>query len=220
MISLLKTHIKNKDFDKVILLIQKHPEVLSSKDEQGSSGFMIIAYSGQEEVFKLAITLKKKFTFYEAIVSGHIDHVKEFLNTPGFNTINTHSSDGFTPVSLASFFNQYKIALLLLDYGANPNIAATNPSKVNALHAAVAKENYELCKILLEKGTIVNATQTQQVTALHSAVHRGNLKLVKLLITYGASITDTMDNGDSALSIAKKEKHKTILEYLLSIKNH
>ncbi|MEP0266418.1 ankyrin repeat domain-containing protein [Dokdonia sp.] len=215
MIDLLKTHIKNKDFDKTILLIKEHPEVLDSKDNQGSSGFMIIAYSGQQEVLKLALTLMKTFTFYEAIVSGHLDNVQEYLDTPEFDLINTHSPDGFTPLALASFLNQHKIALLLLDHGADPNISATNPSNVNALHAAVAQENYELCKIFLEKGAIVNATQTQQVTALHSAVHRGNLKLVQLLITHGASITNKMDNGDSALSIAEKEGQEEILEYLL-----
>ncbi|MFC3972618.1 ankyrin repeat domain-containing protein [Maribacter confluentis] len=51
---------------------------------------------------------------------------------------------------------------------------AKNPSKVNALHSAIAKENHELCKLLIEYGVDVNTVQMQNVTALHSAVHRGN----------------------------------------------
>jgi len=109
-----------------------------------------------------------------------------------------------------SFF----FAKSLFELGADPNIAATNASQVNALHSAVAKENYELCTLFIKNGVNVNATQTQNVTALHSAVHRGNLKLVKLLIEYGANMSQKMDNGETALDIAKKEGHEQIELYL------
>lgn len=135
------------------------------------------------------------------------------------NLSNTHSDDGFTPLSLAGFFNQTKIAQLLLEKGADPNIPATNASKVNSLHSAIAKENYKLCKILIKKGVDVNAVQMQKVTALHSAVHRGNLDLTKLLIENGATINLKMDNGDTALIIAEREGHKSIEKYLLDRQN-
>lgn len=102
--------------------------------------------------------------------------------------INTHSDDGFSLLSLAAFFDQTEIAKSLIEFGADPNLSAKNPSRVNALHSAVAKENYELCMLLIEKGANVNAVQMQNVTALHSAVHRGNLDLVKLLVENEASI--------------------------------
>jgi len=59
----------------------------------------------------------------------------------------------------------------------------------------------------------------QNVTALHSAVHRGNLALTKLLIENGASTELKMDNGDTALSIAEREGHKKIAEYLMGYRN-
>jgi len=93
-------------------------------------------------------------------------------------------------------------------------LAAKNPSKINALHAAVAKENIELCKLFIENGININSTQTQNVTPLHSAVHRGNLELVKLLITNGADSSLKMDNGDDALIIAKRDQHTEILNFL------
>ncbi|MEM7551539.1 MAG: ankyrin repeat domain-containing protein [Bacteroidota bacterium] len=216
MIELLKTHIKNEELDKVISLIKKDSDVLNLKDDNGSSGLMIIAYSGFDKVFEQAVELKKSFTFHEAIVCGKTKIVNDYLDKPDFNLINVHSDDGFTPLSLAVFFNQTEIAKYLIELGADPNLSAKNPSKVNALHSAISKENYELCKLLIENGTNVNAVQMQNVTALHSAVHRGNLDLVKLLIENNASTTSKMDNGDTALIIAKREGHKNIAEYLSS----
>lgn len=216
MIELLKTHIKNKEVDKVISLISENPDVLNLKDDNGSSGLFLIAYSGLDKAFEKAVELKKSFSFHEAIICSKIEIVKNYLNKSDSDLKNTYSSDGFTPLSLAGFFNQTEIAKLLIEKGADPNLSATNPSKVNALHSAVAKENYELCEILIKKGANVNAVQMQNVTALHSAVHRGNLDLVKLLIENEALIEMKMDNGDTALIIAEREGHKSIKEYILN----
>lgn len=216
MIDSLKIHIQNKESDKVINLITNNPEVLDEKDENGSSGLMLIAYSEMDTAFNKAKNLKKSFTFHEAIVCGKMDVAQNSL-THDKSYANQRSNDGFTPLSLAAFFNQTEIAKLLLANEADPNSRATNPSKVNALHSAVAKENYELCKLLIEYGVNVNATQMQNVTALHSASHRGNLKLVKLLVENGAQINLEMDNGETALSIAEKDGHEDVKKYLEDI---
>lgn len=219
MIELLKTHIQNKESAKALALIEKHPEVLNLEDGNGSSALMLIAYSGMEDVLKKAVELKKTLSFHEAIVAGKTEDVKRFLDQSASKIYNSRSNDGFSPLSLAAFFNKTEIAKLLVEYGADPNLAATNPSKVNALHSAVARENYELCLLFIEKGVDVNAPQTQNVTALHSAVHRGNLELTKLLVANGAQLDSKMDNGDTPLSIAKKEGHAQIAEYLSTMEN-
>ncbi len=216
MIDSLKTLIKNKDVKKATTFIKGNPEVLSLTDANGSSGLMLLAYSELKEAFTEAIELKESFTFHEAIVCGKKDIVETLLSNNPADLINRYSNDGFTPLSLAGFFNQTEIAKTLLKLGADPNIPAANPSKVNALHSAVAKENYELCELLIENGVNVNALQMQNVTALHSAVHRGNLELVKLLVKNGASYSLKMDNGDTAIDIAKKEEHKDIELFFLS----
>ncbi len=211
MIALLKTHLQNKDDEKAISLLTENSQILSSEDENGSSGLMLIAYGGLEKVLKYAVDLKETLTFHEAIVCGNIEFVvKEATAT----LVNTHSKDGFSPLSLAAFFNRNDIATILLENGADPNMAATNPSKVTALHSAVAKENYTLCTILIEKGADVNAVQMQNVTALHSAVHNGNLELTQLLVENGADSSQKMDNGDTPLSIATREGHTNFETYL------
>ena len=216
MIDSLKTYIKNREPDKILRLLQENPEVLDQQDETGTSGLLLIAYSGMPSVFEMAKSLKKTFSFHEAIVCGKMEQVKE-LHKDGSNGIDEYSGDGFTPVSLAAFFDQTEIAIWLLEQGADPNLHATNASKVNALHAAVAKGNVELCKLLIQKGADVNAPQMQQVTALHSAAHRGNLELVQLLVQNGADVNLKMENGDTALSIAQRDSHKEVAVYLSSL---
>ena len=217
MIDSLKTLIKDKDVEKAIAFIEKYPEVLSLTDDNGSSGLMLIAYSGLDKLFDKAVGLKKEFSFHEAIVCGKINIVEDWINTKDDKVVNTYSNDGFTPLSLATFFNQTEIAKLLVIKGADPNLSAKNPSKVNALHAAVAKENIELCKLFIEKGVDVNAIQMDGVTALHSAVHRNNLSMTKLLVNKGADVSLKMKNGDTALLIAQREGHKHIETYLLTL---
>ena len=214
MVEKLKTHIQNKEVEKAISFIKQNPEVLDLKDENGSSGLMLIAYSELDQVFEKAIDLKVSFSFHEAIVCGKMEILNSYFQNSNVDVANSFSNDGFTPLSLAAFFNQTEIAKFLLAKGADPNLSAKNPSKVNALHAAIAKENVELCRLFIEQGVDVNAVQTQNVTALHSAVHRGNLALTKLLVENGASIDLKMDNGDTALMIAQREGHQQIEEYL------
>lgn len=213
MIDSLKAYIKNKEVEKIINMISEHPKVLDEKDDHGSSGLLIIAYSGIEEAFGKAKELKKLFSFHEAIVCGKMNSVEDSIKQDKMY-VNLYSNDGFTPLSLAAFFDQTEIAKLLLQNGADANLHATNPSKVNALHSAVAKENFELCKLLIEYGVNVNARQIQNVTALHSAAHRANLKLVQLLVENGAEINLKMDNGDTAIIIAEREGHNDVKVYL------
>ncbi|HLT75217.1 MAG TPA: ankyrin repeat domain-containing protein [Ohtaekwangia sp.] len=213
MLTTLKNLLTERSTNALITFVTENPAVLDTIDENGTSGFMLLAYSGVPEVFSKATEIKKSFTFHEAIAGGRIDEVRKQVSEDATH-VNQHSPDGFTPLSLAAFFGRDDIARLLLESGANPGIHATNPTRVNALHSAVARENIALCKLFIENGVDVNAPQMQNVTALHSAAHRGNLALVKLLIEYGANASLAMDNGDTALKLAEKDGHTEVVDYL------
>jgi FOG: Ankyrin repeat len=182
-------------------------------DINGASGLQLIAYSGIEEIFIISNQSQEEFYFPRGNNCGKLDLVKILLEKQN-NLLNLHSNDGFTPLSLAAYFNQSEIFIFLLENGASPNLQATNASRVNALHSVIAKDNLELCKLLFQHGADPNIPQIQNVTALHSATHRGNIDLVKLLVSNGANINSKMDNGDTAYSIAVKEKRADIIKYL------
>lgn len=213
MIESLKTYIRNREPEKLVTLISNSPEILDWIDENGSSGSLLIAYSGIEAAVKKAKELKQSFTFHEAIVYGKLDLVKDFLANDA-TVVNTYSKDGFTPISLAAFFDQTEIAILLLQHGADPTLHATNPSKVNALHSAVAKNNFELCSLFIQYGVNVNAPQTQNITPLHSAAHLGNFNIVQLLVENGAAIDFKMDSGKTAIDFANADGHAEVKKYL------
>lgn len=202
--------LKTRDTDQLSAFIQANPRVLDSLTEQGISGLLLLAYHQLPDVLAKAIALKESLTYHEAIACGSIEEVQKHINKSP-SLIHTFSPDGFPPLSLACYFGHVPIAQYLLDNGADIHAVATNGSQIQALHAAVAKNVYDLCVSLLEKGAQVNATQIKGVTPLHSAVHRGNAKIVQLLLEYGALVDAEMENGDTPLVIAQREGHLEIV---------
>ena len=182
-------------------------------DENGINGLMYIAYYQLPESLAFAIEKKVDFTLHEATSVGLLHKVitKLTINPAGLHTF---SKDGFLPLTLACFFGHQPIVEYLLKKGAKVNIPAQNPSKVTPLHSAVARNDFNICQLLVENGADVNAQQTQGVTALHSAAHRGNLAIVKLLVENGADISLKMEDGSTALDYAEKDGHDVVIDYL------
>ena len=94
---------------------------------------------------------------------------------------------------------------LLLEHGANPNIATTNNTTPLMVAAGIGwvegvtneqgtKENVETVKLLLELGADVNAVDGDGRTALHGAAHKGRNDVVQLLVDHGAKL-DARDGG-------------------------
>ena len=205
--------LKTRETEKIIKLVNLFPGILSETNQQGISGLLLIAYHQLPAVLEAVLPLKQPLTLYEALACGQTKIVQEYMEKDA-SLLNQPAPDGFPPLSLACYFGHEDLAIYLIDLGADVNAVATNGTNIQALHAAVARNNVVLCKLLLEKGAAVNATQTQGVTALHSAVRRGNLELVQLLVANQADINAQMDNGDTAIFIAEREKHPAISAFL------
>jgi len=205
--------LKTRDSNKITAFVEANPTVLSMKTEQGISGLLLIAYYQFPEVLEKILPLKTDLSIHEAASCGSLELVKQFL-TKEPALLNTFAPDGFPLLSLACYFGHEAVATYLIEEGAAVDLVATNGTKIQALHAAVAKKNYNICSLLVAHGADVNARQVQGTMPLHSAVHRGNLPIVKLLVENGAVINAVMDNGDTPKSIAKKENYEMILAYL------
>ncbi len=212
----LKELLAKRNTAEINAFIASNPTALDKVDDNGVSGLMYIGYHQLPDSLAFAIEKKKDFTVYEAAAMGLLHRVITKVNSQP-TLLNTPAKDGFYPLTLACFFGQGEVVNYLLKKGAEVNLPAINPSKVTPLHSAVARKDFDICKLLIENGADVNATQTKGVTALMSAAHIGNLKLVTYLVEHGADITAQMDDGKTALAYAQEDGHEEIATYLQKV---
>jgi len=123
-------------------------------------------------------------------------------------TIFTHQwlyEDGATAFLRAAQSSDILLMRLLLENGADPNIATRNNTTALMVASGIgwvegvtnewgAKENIEAVKLLLELGADVNAVDGDGRTALHGAAHKGRNEIVQLLVDRGAKL-DARDGG-------------------------
>jgi ankyrin repeat protein len=113
--------------------------------------------------------------------------------------------DGQTPFVRAALSGDIDVMRLLLESGADPNIATTQGT--TALMAAAGinwipgqtyshseAEYVEAVKLCLERGADVNAPNSLGLTAMHGAANRGWESVIQILADHGARL-DVKDNA-------------------------
>lgn len=104
-----------------------------------------------------------------------------------FVNINTLNSQGVAALHVASSKGFSEIVSLLLDAGANVNLA-TEPQQQTALHLACAAERIDIVKLLLAcRNCSLDATDCVGDTPLHLITRNRNLRLLELLVRHGAN---------------------------------
>ena len=113
--------------------------------------------------------------------------------------------DGQTPFIRAALSGDIEVMRLLLQHGADPNIATTQGSTALMAAAGInwipaqtftrSEANYlEAVKLCLERGADVNATNTLKLAAIHGAANRGWVSIIQVLADHGA-VLDQADVG-------------------------
>jgi len=121
---------------------------------------------------------------------------------------------GQTPFLRAALAGDTTVMRLLLDHGADPNLATTagtTPLMAAAgVNWAVAQTYTEspqalidAVQICLEHGADVNATNSMGLTALLGAANRGSNDIIELLVTRGARLDVTDKEGRTAMRWAE-----------------
>jgi|JI10StandDraft_1071094.scaffolds.fasta_scaffold824477_2 ankyrin repeat protein len=185
-------------------LLVKNPALIAYKSVQGISLIQFAAYCRNNLAVDILLKFTTKLDFFEASCIGDLDTIKPLLEeTP--ELLHSFSADGFTALGLATFFGHFTLVELLLNKGADPNIASNNPFNVAPIHSACAISAYDLVELLIMHGANVNAKQMQSITPLHTAAHNGQTELSKLLIENGAEINAKTDQGHTALYMAHEK---------------
>ena len=91
-----------------------------------------------------------------------------------------------TPLTIAVSVEGRELTGLLIDYGADVNLAAEDG--MVPLRMAVGKENISLINVLLEHGADANTSNEDGFTPLDLAVGKHNLAITSALIDHGAEI--------------------------------
>ena len=137
----------------------------------------------------------------------------ETLIDLGANVNAQRSDDKVTPLLLSAYWNNFMVVNLLLDHGADANIA-----KVDActpLHKAVMKGNQNLVKLFLEKNALVNTQNADGDSPLHTAVSNGFFDITKLLIKKGSNVNLQNKEGRTPLFLSVKNKQKHLIKLLI-----
>ena len=114
----------------------------------------------------------------------------EFIETLidlGANVNAQRTDDKDTPLTLSSAWNNFMAVYLLLDHGAEANIARADA--FTPLHFAVMKGNQAITKLLVKKGSNVNLQNKEGRTPLFLGVKNKHEQLIKLLIENKADVS-------------------------------
>ena len=114
----------------------------------------------------------------------------EFIETLidlGANVNAQRTDDKVTPLILSAHWNNFMAVNLLLDHGADVNIASADGN--SPLHTAVSKGFFDITKLLVQKGSNVNLRNKEGRTPLFLGIKNKQKQLIKLLIENEADVT-------------------------------
>ena len=129
--------------------------------------------------------------------TGDIERVRELLRQDPSLANRLGEHEGYylgagAPLSNAAAVGRMDIVQLLLDHGADPNLAEEQYApKGKALYSAVYHGHYEIAKLLLERGAYPNPPVESSGDALWIVqTWRPDKRMEQLLLSYGATPTE------------------------------
>jgi uncharacterized protein len=206
--------VRTGDTDGLAALLAADPLLAAARDENGVSLRLQACYHRKTDMLTMLRDSGPPLDIFEAaaLPRAAARGAELLAADPGLAT--AWSSDGFTPLHLASFFGAEEMAQILLDHGADPNAVSRNPMAVQPLHSAAASRAVGIITMLLNHGADVNARQQGGWTPLHAAAIFGDLPLVELLLKNGAEVDRANDDGKKALDLAVEKGHDRVANLL------
>jgi ankyrin repeat protein len=153
-----------------------------------------------------------------AICGNHTNVVKLLIDRGSDSNAKIPYSVDWTPLMLAVGTGSPDMVRLLITGGADVNLSATNGN--TCLHIAVNRHNLDLVKLLLDHGVNINAQAGPTCkawegwTAFHVACRNGKLPIVETLVRHGADLNIKTAKGDTPVSLAQKNNHAEVVEFL------
>ncbi|KAK9953442.1 hypothetical protein ABG768_017434 [Culter alburnus] len=173
-------------------LIQKSPEQLSFRDENGAS------------------------PLHYASAGGNVDMIRLIVSTVGPEELNVQDEQGRTSLHWAVEKDQQQSCELLLELGADPNIL--NSAMMGLLHLAVTKRYNHLVEVLLScDRTDVNLEGDLGNTPAMLACSNNNCQALHSLFKHGAKMCIQNKLGHYAIHTVAFAGAKEAMELVLKI---
>jgi uncharacterized protein len=205
--------VKKGDLEAIKAAVRNDPALVTARNEAGQSSFLLAKYYRQEQIASYLRDVLPGLDFFEACVAGETSDVERALANDT-SLLESHNSDGWTPLHLASFFGHPDLIEFLLSAGAKINSLSTNAMRNTPLHAAAAGGQAKVVQLLLKRGADSNARQEGGWTALHAAALSGNREMVEALLAHGADLHARASNNQTALDLALQKGHGSIAALL------
>jgi uncharacterized protein len=172
--------------EEVARILADDPALAASRSPDGVSAVLWARYRGRPDVVEAVLAAGPVLDVFDAAALGRLARLVELVDDdPG--EANTWSTDGFSPLGLAAFFDQPDAVRYLIEQGADVAAVARNPMRVQPLHSAAASRSVESARLLLAAGADPDAEQHGGWTPLMAARRHGDQELIALLLAYGAS---------------------------------
>ncbi|KFY61824.1 hypothetical protein V497_02707 [Pseudogymnoascus sp. VKM F-4516 (FW-969)] len=139
-----------------------------------------------------------------AISAGDETVVRVLLEAGADARARTTSEEGTGESVLHMAVGSFKNALLplLIRYGADVNVAGTNPEGQTALHIAAQYGNVEAVEELVKAGADIYARFPSGESALEVAAQYGQIGVVEILIQHGMDPLRQIGGGGSAVDLS------------------
>jgi len=212
-IAQLEEQIEAGNLNAVKEILVQHPQLANSFTTHKISPLLLACYYKKQEIANLIAEFVDDLTLFEACAVGKFD-AATLLIFQKPDSINQFSEDGFTPLGLACYFGHEELARFLVLKGADVNLASKNGFNVFPIHSAVAANNINITKMLLDAGAYPNVCQKAGLAPLHTAAQLGNIELIILLLEHGAEVSLRMEGGKLPADLAAEKGFHEIAEIL------
>ena len=182
-------------------------EILLALQDVGERNFNI------EELYKECVEkINTSTELHSCQDNNDVEKAVEIVLNEGMD-VNIPGKNNRTPLLWASLTASGKFIETLIDLGADVNAQRTD-DKVASLYLAADWNNYMAVDILLKHGADVGHLDISQ-TAIHACARKGSLSISRLLTDSGVDINLRDNEGQTALYLAVKNKHKYMVKCLL-----
>jgi ankyrin repeat protein len=151
-------------------------------------------------------------TLHDSAREGNLEGVQALLRT-GVDVNLVDNKYGKTPLCWATEYGQWEVAKLLLNRGADFNLADSIGRK--PLLCAARHGYKSIAQLLLDRGDTVTSKDKNGRNALSLAAKEGYTDVVRLLISFGDDVNSNDIVNQTPLSLATKNGHLEIVLLLL-----